>query len=270
MKPNYRSLARAALTRAEGELDSNNEHRVRYAALELRTAMEALVYERVLMYEDELSAADLAIWQPRQVFRVLLNIDEHADKTSSLSYGIQSSPGKPPEAMTCVGTDRVLSTRELKQYYDKLGSFLHAPTVQQASLPPSSPNEAMRQACSKVRDVVKDVLASQVFCINIKQISSIVCQECRSQVICRVPYKAGESREVECTKCPASYLVTAEADNTTSWHPLRETIKCKGKDCSASFGIWTRDVQPGNTWQCSDCGGTLRLVISAQYIAPTH
>lgn len=59
-KHHYRSIARAARIRAKEELDSLDDNRLRYAALELRTAMEALVYERVLVYEAELPEQELS------------------------------------------------------------------------------------------------------------------------------------------------------------------------------------------------------------------
>src|SRR5437867_1615135 len=46
--PNFRHLARQSLARAKTELATNDAQRLRYAALELREAMEALTYDRAL------------------------------------------------------------------------------------------------------------------------------------------------------------------------------------------------------------------------------
>ena len=45
---NYRNLARTHLKSAEDELGTNSQQRLKYAALELRMAMEALTYDRAL------------------------------------------------------------------------------------------------------------------------------------------------------------------------------------------------------------------------------
>lgn len=270
MKADYRSLARAALVRADAELDSQVDERLRYAAVELRSAMEALVYERLLLYEAELPAKELATWQPHQVFAVLLNIDEYADSSSSLSYGLQASPGSPPERLEYAGTDRALSTRELKTFYNKLSSYLHTPTVQQVRSGGTPSHGRMRTGCKEVRDIIAEVLASKVFCIDFKQVATLNCVECSSKIVCRMPRKVGESRDVECTNstCSASYRVEPESESSTFWHPLREIVRCEGSGCAAKFGIWVRDVRPGYSWKCKQCGGTLAIVTGVTYTAP--
>jgi hypothetical protein len=53
-KPDFRLMAREALARAKTELEANSPHRLRYACLELRDAMEALTYDRALAFRDEI------------------------------------------------------------------------------------------------------------------------------------------------------------------------------------------------------------------------
>jgi len=91
----YRNDARAAQKRARTELDAGDDERLKYAALELREAMEALTYDRAATYNAELPTAAYDTWQPRKVMELLLEIDPNADKDSSLAVGLEETPGIP-------------------------------------------------------------------------------------------------------------------------------------------------------------------------------
>ncbi len=76
----YRDDARHAVDRAKAELESGDDERLKYAALELRMALESLIYDRALIYKDEFPPREYETWQPRKLLAVLLEIDENADK----------------------------------------------------------------------------------------------------------------------------------------------------------------------------------------------
>jgi hypothetical protein len=62
----FRSEAREALRRAKPLIDkAENLQQLRYAALDVRLAMEALTYSRAQAYEKELPSSEIATWQPR-------------------------------------------------------------------------------------------------------------------------------------------------------------------------------------------------------------
>ena len=95
----YRTDARRELARAKDELASADEERLKYAALELRMAMESLTYDRALAYNAEFPPCEYETWQPRKVMAILLEIDPNADKDSSLAFGIEPSRGVTPDVM---------------------------------------------------------------------------------------------------------------------------------------------------------------------------
>ena len=53
----HRSRARSALASAQSELASNEDQRLKYAALELRMAIESVTYDRALAYKSEFPTA---------------------------------------------------------------------------------------------------------------------------------------------------------------------------------------------------------------------
>ena len=77
------------------ELTANDVHRLRYAALELRDAMEALTYDRALTVTDYIPPEEYKTWQPRKLMAVLLDIDPFIGMTSTVAFGREEEYGKP-------------------------------------------------------------------------------------------------------------------------------------------------------------------------------
>ena len=131
MKPNYRNVARQAVQTARSELAESEGGSLQVAVLQLRMAMEALTYEGAAKYAEELGPEGMKTWQPRQLMRRILEIDPNADTTATFRIGREPSCRVSPDCMTELGTDHALSLAALKEHYDALGSFLHAPTIDQ-------------------------------------------------------------------------------------------------------------------------------------------
>ena len=127
----YRHEAQLALDRAKENIKKNDIHALRYAALELRMALEALIYQKAKNYKEELPEKDMDTWQPRQLLIKLIEIDPDADKGASVAVGIEEEYGQPAKEMNFIGSEKVLILAEIKKYYDRLGSYLHTPTIKQ-------------------------------------------------------------------------------------------------------------------------------------------
>lgn len=54
----HRSRARSALASAQSKLAGDEDQRLKYAALELRMAIESVTYDRALAYKSEISPHD--------------------------------------------------------------------------------------------------------------------------------------------------------------------------------------------------------------------
>lgn len=168
MALNYRDVARKSLNRAKQELTSNEKHRFRYAALELRMAFEALIYERAGNYSEELPGEKLSTWQPGKLLSLLLEIDPSADKNRGLSVGIEEECGKPAKEMTYMGEERVIRLSEIKKYYDRLSSYLHTPTSDQVAEGKGADAEKILLRCNEIVAILEQVLASPIFNCNMK------------------------------------------------------------------------------------------------------
>jgi hypothetical protein len=69
----FRAEARKALNRARSELESGDDARLKYAALELRLAMEAITYDRARTYRNEMPPQEYDTWQPRKLMQLLID-----------------------------------------------------------------------------------------------------------------------------------------------------------------------------------------------------
>ncbi len=266
VKINYRHYARQAHKRAEAELASNDDERLKYAALELRIAMESLAYERVLSYRSELPADKLKLWQPRKIMEVLLELDPTADKTSSLAIARQSSPGVPAEPFRSMGTDRVVSNKEIKKYYDKLGSYLHAPTVMQAEAGSTTHPDRIRERCRQIADIIGDALSSPVFNVNLRSSATMPCGRCGEQIVRRLP--PGEVEvDAACPKCDAGYTIVQLEGNLVEWRAKQEELRCGDESCATHLFVWSDEIKPGSNWTCRACGGKNLIVLGLQFTA---
>ena len=266
-KLNYRHLARQALKRAEAELVSADDSRLTYAALELRVAMECLAYERVLLYKNELPPEKLGIWQPRKIMAVLLELDPSADKTCSLAVAIESSPGVRSEPFKSLGTDRVISNKEIKKYYDKLGSYLHAPTVRQATSDSTTSPDKVRSRCQEMAAIIGEALSSPVFNINIRSFATLPCERCGEEIVRRLK-RDGEDADAKCPACGAGYSISQLEDDKVEWMPHQETIQCRGETCTAEIHAWMDELDKGAHWTCDECGGRNVVSLGIQFYPP--
>ena len=173
---NYRNDARESLTRAERELGSADNQRVRYAALELRMAMEALTYDRALAYKDEFPPDEYEKWQPRKVMAVLLDIDPRADRDCSLAFAIQEHQSVPASVMTPLGSEKVLNMAALREHYDALGSYLHLQSMKQARAGKPQDFSRLRSRCEEIAALVREVLSSPLFNVTVGNLASLDCK----------------------------------------------------------------------------------------------
>lgn len=269
-KTNYREIARAALNRAKAELDSSDEFRLRYAALELRMALEALVYERAQLYSVELNNKKLNTWQPSKLLNLLLEVDPHADKSPTISIGKEPSKGVPAdyEDMIELGTDRKLSLKEIKQYYDSIGFYLHTPTIEQAEKLQTK-IEGFRAKCNEVYKIIEEVLSSKIFNTNLKYATAFECMDCGENIIRRINPSSTDF-VATCIKCEATYVVTKREDGSFGWKAITHEVECANPDCNEISLILDRDLRIGAQCKCKACNGFTILTYGLIYEPPTN
>jgi hypothetical protein len=102
-------------------LSEPDETSVRHAALELRLAIERIVYRLVALYSEELTDDVLTglEWQPQKILAVLVECNPGVERESSVNIAFT---GRPP---FMGGRQGPLPRKLIAKYYGKLGSFVH-------------------------------------------------------------------------------------------------------------------------------------------------
>jgi hypothetical protein len=110
-------------------MESGDPDRLDYAALELRKAMEAIIYDRAQLYKDEVPVEVYRTWQPRKVLAYMAEIDPMlAHNSWEVSFKPDAKLGQPENSWISLGTETLLTSKNLRKHYDALGHFLHVPT----------------------------------------------------------------------------------------------------------------------------------------------
>lgn len=250
---NYRENAGAALKRANLVLERAIDSELHYAILDLRMALESLVYERALNYKNELSPKKLSTWQPKKLLDLLLQIDPFADQSCSVSFAVEDEASPTDSTYKTLGNQRLLSLKEIKKYYDKTGSYLHTKTIEQSNRPSASPSK-IRSLCIELVALIDEVLSSSIINFDFRSTASTTCQECKNKIIRRLTPDISELI-ANCINCSASYRVTISKKEQVCWEPLQKEINCQSKDCDGSHVIWVNELKLGARWKCIKCEG---------------
>jgi hypothetical protein len=259
----YRQIAIKALKKAEDELNDHDLHRTLYAALELRMCLESIIYDHASLYKNELSAKDLSTWQPRKLLQVLIDIDPYADQNASVAVGVEGEYGKQPEEITYLGTERVLSLKEIKKFYDMLGSYLHMPHLGQKK---SVDLHSLKQKCLDLASIAKEVLYSPIFHINMNSHTRLNCGVCDRPIIKRLSSLADNSlAKCHNDSCIASYEVTRLGNDKFKWTPLKIEFMCRNNECQAQMSIWRNEFNEGTHWKCTTCGSSYKIILGVSH-----
>lgn len=248
---NYRAEAIKALKRAKHEMASQDDSRVRYAALELRMALEGLIYEVSKSYQEELSDIDFNTWQPKKLLELLIEIDPTADQSSEWRIGVQNEKGQLPAAMTCLGVDRKLTLQQIKKFYDRLGSYLHSPTIKQLTNNKAPDFTKLQNSCEELVHILENVLTSEMFKTRMKVTSKIDCMACEAKIVRNIPHGVTELT-ASCRKCGACYTLKSK-DATVVWEPKLVPAPCA--ECSDIKYLFESMIAIGTTWTCNTCKG---------------
>lgn len=261
----YRNKARKCLSRAEIELSTNDDNRLRYAALEIRLALESLIYQKASIYKTELPEKILKTWQPRRLLAALIEIDPYADSSPIIQFGKEAKFGVAAQEseMILMGKDRNLSLKEIKDYYDKIGSYLHVPTLYQTDQGKFADSNKIRNRCNEVVNILKEVFASKVFNSDFKQTLSLQCKKCNSEIVRRVPLKK-DTFIINCLECVASYEIRkTKASEEYEWQSMCTEIDCQTETCSAKTVLWKNEIVLDKHWECGGCKSRYSLKFTA-------
>jgi hypothetical protein len=219
-----------AYNAATALLAKQDEGILRYAALELRRCMEAIVYENLRIYGDLLPEGSVHQWQPPQAFDALIGIEPDAEATVTYAIAPETEPGKMATGpYHAVGVDERPKAKWIKKTWQKLGSYLHA------DWPFAVHNSSF----------------SAMLSTNI----NFTCVGCGAPV--KVMEKAVESsREAACLICGMPYRFE-KSDGRFSFIPGRPPFTC---ECGAATFVPPKQIKEGYKFACRSCNRNFQVV----------
>lgn len=262
MTLDFRYTARRSLQRAKAELSASDDHRLYYAALEIRFAMEAITYGRMYAYRDHIPPSEYRTWQPRKVFEMLLEIDPNVSTGVSLAVGVEQKYGVPAEEMQSLGTEIVLTKKNLKEHYDAIGSYLHVPTLAQVDNNDRNLVK-LRNRCEQCIIMLESILSSPIWNVKFGKNFSFNCFRCNVLLTRWLPLRKVDAHDVRCLQCGAEYAVTETNGGKISVNPKWRELHCPNPECSDTIGLWSDEITSGTRWSCESCGNKyiLKLIV---------
>ena len=113
------------LSKAKEWLAGGESSQLRYASLELRLCLEAIVYEKLEYYKKYVPGVVFSKWQPGHAMKMLKQFEPDADIDCRLAFAPESSPGVTCGPFQAMGEHRFFSTKWLNKNYHRLSSHLH-------------------------------------------------------------------------------------------------------------------------------------------------
>lgn len=259
MKYDFRRDARAALARARTELDSKQDERIRYAALELRMCIESLAYERALDYEDDLPPSEYETWQPKKLVELLIDIEPTADKGGELRIKLETAPGEPEQPWQPLGEERVFGLKQIGDHYHRLGSLLHQPTLKNL-LKDSLSLSKYRDRCADLVKELDAVLSSPIYNMHFRSHVTFAC-ECGKNIRKRV--KVDGSDTTATCECKAQYLLRNQpGTDGYRFERVGTKIPCKTPGCDVVTFVGKEHIKHGTKWMCEGCGAVHQILLN--------
>ncbi|MDH0494235.1 hypothetical protein [Comamonas aquatica] len=251
MTHNFRAQAKAALKRANEEIATGVDERLRYAALELRLCIEAITYDRAQGYAELLSPDAYRTWQPQKLMEALIQIEPRANQGPSVHFLDESNADGEPPTWVSLGQETVFTLKNIRAEYHALGSFVHYPNLENATT--SGPSfEKMRARCPQIAAKLADVLGSPVFNAVLQNVVEIPCDNCDATILKHIPWGVQEV-EAACFNCKAEYKISAQGNGEYSSYRLGKNVPCQVDGCGALIAIPREDLKDGGKASCPKC-----------------
>ena len=256
------------LDKAKQLLATSDDDQLRYAALELRYAVEHLFYKLIPSFKEELpdDVLEGKVWRPGDIIDMLADIEPRISSDVVLSFGVEPSPGAQPKQMYVMGRQSGISKDLVRKAYHALGFYLHA-RVDQAPHDPVRLRKKLEKLIPYLEKFRGDTVISSGFAAR----STFRCQEC-GRSISKRPHTLEKDPYVTCPNknCRAVYEVGEEEEpGRHPWKMLQHNLVCP--ECGAANWFGVHKLEAGAaahaTFNCNGCHAKYRME-ARLYIVP--
>lgn len=239
----------ATWRRAETLLADGSQDSLRYAALELRTVLEALAYEKLQTYAARLPREVLDAWQPPRAIAALLEFEPLADQ----NFVVRVRQDGSNEPARQLGEHHTVTLTTLKDWYHRLGSYLHCPTVSQQERYRRDASHSVERLRSLIAEVVDGLRApvASTFSMTMAETVSYSCAACDKITASNMAAVRQTQRSV-CIHCSAAHHATINPDDSISLQLIATDFACIR--CDHPMKVENRKLEVGVRVECGACG----------------
>lgn len=257
---NYLSEKRRTHAQAGELLSRRDDFVLRYACLELRGCLEAVAYDKLMVYRKRLPRS-VYKWQPPKLFKALLQIEPDADQSFVIRYPKESEPGVSTGDWKTLGEHKTFGTRWLDENYHKLGNYLHASFPDEDGNVKETDATALRQYAEKLVRELAPIVASGIDS-SLAEVVEFQCSRCQQPIACNLK-GVQRTKAATCleSNCGAEYF----ADDSTE--PIKFVLKAtdfKCLRCDTAITVENRFLKVGYEFKCSECQ-SLHSLVSRQW-----
>lgn len=256
------------VNRAKEELVTADPERLKYACLELRMAIERIVYWKLQNRFDRVSPREISAWQPKRAIEQIMElVDDRIMYDSSLAIASEAA-GVPSEDLKYqnVGTSRGVDPRKVGKAWQKLGSLLHVSPPNRKNGPWPSPNWVNAWKIIKDTIAMIEEIDSGTLDAHFSRTYSFNCERCNSPIV-RNSDLLKPSDVVSCQNpsCNASYKIRKTGDNISHAIYMFEAScpKCKHVEKIHANKIRFMNIDSIHEWVCDECGTKQSLIFRA-------
>jgi hypothetical protein len=247
---NYADPAREkhdAFDAAKALLAKQDDASLRYAALELRRCIEAIVYQKLKFHHELLPEGSVHTWQVPQAFEALVEIEPIAEEDVTYAVALQTEADKPSAGPHMnIGTDRRPKAKRVERIWNTLGGYLHAEW-------PFSKKKAKKPSHAGLQAMLDELepLVNNSFSASIGDRTAFKCCGCEVEV--KVMKKSVElNGGAVCLTCGMVYKAE-DVNGVLTFTSSEPPFIC---DCGVSTFVTSKQIKIGHRFPCRACKRT--------------
>ncbi|MGI2154575.1 hypothetical protein ACROAK_17110 [Shewanella oncorhynchi] len=273
MESNYLVMALKHYASSIEHLNSGDDFRLRYAALDMRLAIEATIYKKYELlgeFRDEISKS---IWQPKHLLRRIEQLHPELNTDVKIAVAFVENDNTPPPSdesdwiklPNCEAINLIVLDKD----YGTLGGYVHMPIPHDLE---STSYDKIRSKLTEISERWDLLIKSWHLTMTPKLVTEDFCKSCGSRLIYAQRFvKIGNVIRCLNQSCEAEYKV-----NQSRKLEYQSILEVPCKHCSNVMDIHKSQVnqyirqvlngkQPSIVLSCPDCAGQTRAYVGFSY-----
>ncbi|RUO35097.1 hypothetical protein CWE14_03625 [Aliidiomarina soli] len=246
------------LERVKSLMSNDDEASFRYACLELRQCIESIAYAKLKNYKKVVPESQFSEWHPKRVFDFLLEMEPKADKDYHLNIYEEDENGNPKK-LVFSGDHKTISLQYIKKNYNKIGYYLHTPTLNKQAEYHEASTKLKRYLDKLVKEL--EPIIDCTFDSRMGIAAHFNCHDCGQSVYHNLEtIKIGKNIRCLNEQCGKIYYVENYIDEKPLVKPIQMKITC---DCGNDIYVDQHKVKE-NTYIDCECGD--RYLIDKRWV----